>query len=85
MLVKSSEESPKSKQLVAILENGEHLVPASYGKHSQALADFSAYDERVKNPVTIVVPSKKEESGIGYYVLERRRKRKSRKARKNVA
>jgi hypothetical protein len=85
MLVKSSEESPKSTQLMAILEDGKHLVPVSYRADSEALEAFSAYDERVKNPVTIVVPSRKSSSEFAYLPLERRRKRKSRKARKNVA
>jgi hypothetical protein len=84
MLVRSLKEPSKPNQVLAILDEEGELVPLSYGADSQALAEFRAYDERVKNPVTIVVPSRKS-SEFAYLPLERRQKRKSRKARKNVA
>ena len=85
MLVRSLKEPSTPNQVLAILDEEGELVPISVGPNQQALAEFRAYDERVKNPVTIVVPSRKSSSEFAYLPLERRQKRKSRKARKNVA
>ena len=74
MLKKSLEEPSKQSDVLAILDEEGEIVPLSYVPNHKALEDFIAYDERVKNP-----------PGYDYRPLERRRKRKARKTRKNVA
>lgn len=60
---------PSKSKTVLVLEVGEN-DQQSYRPNQQALADFGAYKQGI---------------GYGYYPLERRRKRKARKTRKNVA
>ena len=60
---------PSKSKTVLVLEEGE-IDPPSFVPNQQALADFGAYKQGI---------------GFGYHGLERRRKRKARKTRKNVA